>query len=384
MTERLLLLAFCVSLSACASDEEAAPRGAGGTAEVQVVESDEPGWEAGRGWTIGSQPMLDIGSDAAREYQFAGVRGAVRLSGGRIVVGDAGSSEVRLYDAQGRFVSAAGRSGAGPEEFRRMGKLVPSRGDSVIVFDAATRRVSVLAPGGAFARTVTPEAATLGADLAGVLENGAYVFRIPLPLPPKAGLSRDSVVYLLVSPDGSESDTLVVAPGGQQYQRVDGSRVTRLTVPFGPMPAASANGSQIAIGATDSYEIRQYGPDGAATRVIRRDVAPQAFTEAHFRQVAEQFPQMANALAEIPRPNQAPVFADLLVDRENNLWVQDFSSPGTTSIQWTVFDPRGAMLGQVEVPATFRPTDIGTDYVLGVWTDELDVEHVRMYPLRKP
>lgn len=380
----LALFSLGVALSACTSDGETKARDARAGAAPQVVETEQPQWAAGHEWNVPAQPTLEIGSDAAREYQFAGIRGAVRLSDGRIVVGDAGSSEVRLYDPQGRFISAAGRSGGGPEEFRRMGKLVAAAADSVVVFDAATRRLSMLAPDGAFARSVTPAAATLGADLAGVLENGSFVFGIPRPLPPRDGLSRDSVVYLLISPDGSQVDTLGVAPAGEQFQRISGSRVTRLTNPFGPMAAATAGGDRIFVGATDRFEIREYGPEGKATRIIRRRVAPQPFTDAHYRQIVEPFPQMAAAFAEIPRPSHTPVLAALMMDRENHLWVQDYPAPGATSASWTVFDLRGTMLGQVALPANLRPTDVGRDYVLGVWADELGVEHVRMYSLRKP
>lgn len=375
------LLVLSASLAACASDADPEPR-SGVAAAVEVVENKDPQWAAGREWRVDEQHRMEIGSET-RHYQFAGIQGAVRLSDGRIVVGDAGSSEVRLYDPQGRFISAAGRAGGGPEEFRRMGKLVRATGDSVVVFDAATRRLSVLAPSGAFGRTVSPAAATLGAFFAGALENGSYVFGVPIPLPPREGLTRDSVVYLLVSADGSNADTLVVAAGGEQYQRVTGSSVARMTNPFGPMPAASAGGDRIFLGSTDKYEIRQFGRDGTATRVVRREAAPQAFTDAHFRQVADRLPQMASALADIPRPNQAPAFSSLVLDRENNLWVQDYPSPGTSSVAWTVFNPQGAMLGQVGLPAAFRPTDIGADYLLGVWTDGLGVERIRVYSLRK-
>lgn len=377
-----LLLVLSAALAACTSDSGTKPR-SGDAAAVEVVENNDSQWEAGREWRVDAQPQVEIGSEA-REYQFAGIQGAVRLADGRMVVGDAGSSEVRLYDPRGRFLSAAGHAGGGPEEFRRMGKLVRGTGDSVVVFDAATRRLSLLGPSGTFGRSVTPAAATLGAFLAGALENGSYVFGVPVPLPPQEGLSRDSVVYLLVSADGSSTDTLVVAPGGEQFQRVSGNQVSRMTNPFGPMPAASASGNRISVGATDSYAIREFGPDGTATRVVRREVAPQAFTDAHFRQVADRVPQMASALAEIPRPSQAPAFSSLLLDRENNLWVQEYPAPGATSVAWTVFDRRGAMLGQVALPANLSPTDIGRDYVLGVWADELDVERIRVYSLRKP
>lgn len=157
-----------------------------------------------------------------------------------------------------------------------------------------------------------------------------------------------------------------------------------MTNPFGPAAAATASGDRIFVSATDSHEIREYAPDGTATRLIRRQVTPQPFTDAHYRQVADQFPQLTDALGAIPRPSHVPLFSSLMVDREDHLWVQDYPSPGTTSVSWTVFDPRGAMLGQVALPANLRPTDIGRDYVLGVWADELGVEHVRMYPLRRP
>ena len=41
------------------------------------------------------------------------------------------------------------------------------------------------------------------------------------------------------------------------------------------------------------------------------------------------------------------------------------------------------MLGTVTMPAGFRATHIGADFVLGVWTDDDDVQYVRMYGLTK-
>jgi len=48
-----------------------------------------------------------------------------------------------------------------------------------------------------------------------------------------------------------------------------------------------------------------------------------------------------------------------------------------------VVDLEGGILGPVELPEGFRPTDIGEDYVLGIIRDDLDVEQVRMYPLHR-
>jgi hypothetical protein len=36
---------------------------------------------------------------------------------------------------------------------------------------------------------------------------------------------------------------------------------------------------------------------------------------------------------------------------------------------WSVFDPEGVWLGDVELPAGFAPIEIGADYVLGFGRD---------------
>ena len=48
-----------------------------------------------------------------------------------------------------------------------------------------------------------------------------------------------------------------------------------------------------------------------------------------------------------------------------------------------MFDSEGLYLGVVETPPRFRIYEIGSDYLLGGWKDDLDVDHVRMYELVK-
>ena len=48
-----------------------------------------------------------------------------------------------------------------------------------------------------------------------------------------------------------------------------------------------------------------------------------------------------------------------------------------------MFDPSGEILGVVETPERFTIHEIGRDFVLGHWTDDMDVEHVRLYGLIK-
>lgn len=41
------------------------------------------------------------------------------------------------------------------------------------------------------------------------------------------------------------------------------------------------------------------------------------------------------------------------------------------------------MLGFVETPKGLRIDQIGEDYILGHFRDELDVEHVQVWPLKR-
>lgn len=75
------------------------------------------------------------------------------------------------------------------------------------------------------------------------------------------------------------------------------------------------------------------------------------------------------------------------MDRQGNLWVGDFRTPSAADGEptaWTVFDREGRVLAEIGMPPRFRIFDIGADWVLGVRTDELGVEHVELYRVRRP
>ena len=58
--------------------------------------------------------------------------------------------------------------------------------------------------------------------------------------------------------------------------------------------------------------------------------------------------------------------------------------PGESERIWSVFTREGVWLGNVSFPDRFRPLEIGDDYVIGRFGDELDVEHIQIWELVKP
>ncbi len=94
--------------------------------------------------------------------------------------------------------------------------------------------------------------------------------------------------------------------------------------------------------------------------------------------------RLEHMLNEMPFPETMPAHAGILVDEAGNLWVGEYRRPGDDQPRWNVFDPEGHWLGTVDTPPRFAIDQIGDDFVLGRYRDELDVEYVRLYKLIKP
>jgi hypothetical protein len=80
------------------------------------------------------------------------------------------------------------------------------------------------------------------------------------------------------------------------------------------------------------------------------------------------------------------------VDSEDNLWVEEWKGVGIDQGSFSVFRRDGCWLGSVDIPeglpemrvaSDYQLMEIGPDYLLGVWTDQVGVEQVRLYRIEK-
>lgn len=72
----------------------------------------------------------------------------------------------------------------------------------------------------------------------------------------------------------------------------------------------------------------------------------------------------------------------------NNMWVRQYRyesafDPKPLENAWWIFDPTGIWLGTVHTPERFTLMDVTRNHIVGVFRDEADVEHVRLYRLNK-
>jgi hypothetical protein len=368
------------------------------SAGVRIIFSERPAWRPERAWRLRDAPTLEIGaSPSSAEEEFNGIRRVLVLPRGDIVIANASQPPaVRIFDSAGVHVRTIGRTGEGPGEFRAVWDvwLAP---DTLVVFDPGVSRVSYFAFDGTFLGAVNllqreGRTSGLGAVPWSRFADGTFLMRPNRFLPDSArGPGRASVHATRALADGTTVDTIgffpeadyVVSPQG-------GPRQPR----FGKLAVIYVNGTSMYRGMGDDFTIDEYDVTGRHVRSIRRRHEPVVVTDAlvdrlRTHDVEAAPPQRREAIgrdyAERPRLDRLPAFgSNWLLDEERNLWVQQFTTALDGAVAWSVFATDGQWLGDVTIPAAFRPHVIGRDHVLGVWRDSLDVETVRRYPLIKP
>lgn len=361
----------------------------------------EPG--AG-GWLLGQTPTLSIGTlEGDTLYQFFGITGGVTLSDGRIAISDYGTRQIRLYGPEGTFLTSFGREGEGPGEFRTVQVMGTVGADTLVVLDGRLRRTSRFHPEmGFLGQTVLPEEAGVAMHSNGMFGDGAIVFGGSINWDrgeetPTAGYERLTNPFCSVSLDGRGITDFGEFPGTEVVWTtgyVDGEEsLAAAFVLFGKSPRTMARGDRMALGTRDRYEINIFDPSGNLTRILRVRTSPVVVTDAHLEALLEErlaripdpdlAPQIRTGFWDTPHAETLPAFEALLLDSEGCLWVEDTHIPGEALRTWTVFDEEGAPLTRLSLPVDNRVLDIGIDFVLARFEDELGVEYVRSYPLAR-
>lgn len=371
-----------------------------------VVIAESPGLpEAGAGgWALGQEATLSIGSmEGDSLYELYQVTAAVKLSDGRIAVTTNGDNQLRLFDSEGTFLTAFGREGEGPGEFRNIEVMGTVGSDTLVVLDGRQRRTSRFHPEvGFLGQAVLPEEAGVTMHSNGMFGDGSIVFGGLVnwstgSAPPPAGYQRLTNPYYSVSLDGAGVTHFGEFPGTEVFwtrSEIDGrTSLGAAFVHFGKSPRAMARDSRLVLSTRDRYEVNVFDPSARLVRIIRVQVPLVAVTDAHLDGLLEEWldrlpsPDMAPAFrsgfSQTPHADTMPAFENLLLDSEGCVWVEDTHIPGDTLHTWTVFDEEGVPLTRLSLPISNRVLEIGENYVLAVFEDELGVEYIRSYPLSR-
>lgn len=371
----------------------------------------QPGGDASRSrtdaggverWTFSPEPDLRIGTEGVREAEFDGVLGAVVMPSGDIVIADQGSSELRVFSSDGRFIRSLSTRGAGPGEIQRIGWFA-SAGDSVFATDAMAGTLHTFTLRDGFI-----DVRRLGAQ-------GAGPFRIPLirarlqsgtlivsPAvmqiiqPEIDAVVRDTARIGALAADGDSIRWFGIFPGMSWFgyrPASAGGGVAAGLYTLGPQLAIAASADRVWIGDSDADSIVMLNAAGEKVGVARwpepesswPDGAVEAARAAALQQsgTADRISRAEALFDPAIRPARPPSFGRFITGVDGEMWVGVYRISPREPHRFVVFDRSGTHVAAAELPPDVDPRDIGERHLLGVLTSELGVQTVVRYTLRR-
>jgi hypothetical protein len=415
MIRVLVLVVMFGGCLACASDD-----GLRGdmepvvTVENGVTMVSNPGLEMADSLAIviDTVPVTRIGVVRGPEdYMIGRLGGMLRRSDGSIVIADAASHQVKVYDESGQFVRVAGGAGEGPGEYNWLTHVLPHSADSVVIMDHEGSRASVVDASLTFNRRyrvlLNETRATYPMTshrLVGFFDDGTLLVSDYLNVcgaNRSEGFCEDSVAFYRVEEDGTVRSRF----GKFVYSRSESRRGEVNVGIREPHPQAfwTVKGSRFYYADASRFEVRVFLSDGTLERVIslatqipqydRSEVFPPRAASGGDQDAKTQKAMLAldQMFAEIPLPSSFPAFSDMLIDDAARVWVREYLPSARlrdTSPRWFVFDADGRLLYSVRSPpymmrtrqtyTTLHP-QIGTDFILTSARDQDGVESVVLY-----
>ncbi len=369
------------------------------SAGIRIIENARPPEGSRLDWRLGPEPLVSIGRMAGEEpYLFHRVFGATMLSDGRIVIGDDGPKELRVFDRDGIHLETWGGQGEGPGEFvgGQLWGLAPLPGDSIIVLQYWFPELTVFGPDGELLRRFIPERSRW--DYWGDRRSHLWplaVSRNGLILAGQDDVYFDPGDVEVWDAGGELRGSLGAHPGRERTRRGDDDPGPPM---FGRTVRQQSWGDLFIISTNHRYEIRAFALDGSLARIVRMELVLRAPSDAHVEAYIEdrlsRIPsdradlraERQRGMRSMPLAEHLPAFAAVRGDDAlGHLWVYEYEAPGEEEpgTLITVFDPGGRVLGFFEIPEGMRIMEIGADYILARTENDLGVHSVQLWPLER-
>lgn len=366
------------------------------SAGIEIVEAMRPSWGDSSLWSIDPDPLVDLtASGSGPGHEFFRVRGVKQRRDGSIVLADRASRQIRHYSREGELLGALGGPGQGPGEFRSLGRL-ETVADTVYALDS-DGRVTVVGPDMELIRTFDLPHHIVDFHSLGDGTFLAEYFMDPGPVEILDQMVRPPVALVLFDLEGIAIDSIVERPGREFYSFAFEDYSGNAPPLFGRHWGVATLGPHVFYGSSDLMQVEELDLAGNIARILRvpgygldladAEVAAEreAYLDFDLPPGVTLHPLIRRRVEAAPAPATRPAYAQILADPAEAIWLELYRglSEMDRPQQWLVLDADGTWLGTVKVPDRFSVTDITMETVLGVWRDELDVEHPQVLRLTR-
>ena len=357
-----------------------------------------------RRWTLSDAPVLTIGTDGDTNTEFLRIAAVTRMPSGEIVVGNGGTAELRVFSPTGWFLRSLSRRGQGPGELTNFSGIIRAH-DTLFVTEfapgATQLHIFTLGEGFRTRSPLRPGNAPKGAMPIARLSGGEFLVSTGQVkvVNPVAGLVTRDTMPLGVLRGGATGEVRWIGDfpnnswlGYASPSLPSGMGFTRFTL--GPSLVTGASADRIWIGDAGTGDITIYDADGKAVAHAQLPVRLRAFSTA----ALERAKQAALTSASTPdltaryenlydrsrRPRTAPLFTRFITGIEGQMAVELFEEEGPAVRRpMVILDRDGRAVAGLTIPANVVVHEVGSDYVLGVQTNDDGVERIVQYRLMR-
>ena len=336
---------------------------------------------------VDTVPDLSLGGvDVTGPTLFGNISGVHVDRRGNLWVADGQSAELRLFHPDGSFWKSLGGRGEGPGEFIRIRLLGSFRGDSVAVWDDAQGRLTVLDPEGNLARVLTTDGGEAPPPNAfRMFRDGTVLARVRKVLPAGAldpgTVIPDTAIFARVDYSRMRSEL----HGGAPAPRWLWTGRSQIPLPFTVNPGFDLSGNEVPVTSGTAFRIRVL-EGGRLVENYGLDRDPAAVTQADKQEYTDMVmggsidsPRRDDYLTVLRHPHVPtllPAYRSIVVAENGEVWAERYAYGS-----YDVYGPERVFVGRVNVPVIL--TQVLGSTLVGVWRDDLDVEHVRIYRFRR-
>ncbi len=341
------------------------------TTENEITVVRNPKEPLYRGEVLQLKEEISIGKgEKEGEYLFADIGSPFSA----MVVDDQGSiymldfkdCQVKVFDANGRFLNVFSRNGQGPGDLANPFQILLSPRKEIIIESLRTRTLDYFSADGHFLKRDNWSASAATTFI--LDDQGEY---IGLSVTPNTGKGPEyqlkafrpdmRFLRLLERRPRSLDYTQLFRPGSYQY---------RMTC-----------GGEILTGYTEEYKIKTLDSTGRTIRLLENDYRPIPITKVDVEEITKKEINRGGSPSEIKVPKYHLPFFSFLPDEEGRIFVCTYERTGDREGEyWDIFDKEGRYIGRQAFRR--RPQFWKGGKLYAIESDEDGNKYVKRYSVR--